>query len=722
MQGSLARSLLLAPGPLAVGLLIGTLILTSQAQGQEHGVCLPPRAGETLAALLQGPELHEKFGGRVEVRRAAIEGDRIRLELGPAGSGKLELELLPLQASGIEPCGRWFGYRLPADATPEQADLGGEVARWVDGHYPDDPWVKCNPAGGTQASGGSGLRIPTGCVSWFVAAILALLLGLGVRNDRACAAGRWIATWLDRTAWYWLGALLLGMAVARLAHLDIALDADYTTQRLFFGSLDWGDILAHRYEDQRHPQLFYLILHAFLWIGHEPWVVRLPAAIFSLTTAVALFVLARRYLGEARALGCVLVLSLSTAFLFHSRDVSDVTLFLTLAILAWDAFLRCAERLTLGRAVYLALAEIGMLYSYYMGVLVLAAQVGALAWAALRGPAHPRRGLWATMGLVMLACVPFWIDFGNLIRADLATRQVAAAYPQHLWGERQAGEFGVDVLRQLFPAGLGMVPAALAAALGLWRWLRAFRRQPAGRLMVCLLVMAALVIGLGVSLVRMKPYYVIYLLPLVALWIACGVLGFPAGSGPVPGQGARWPAAARGVLGLACLAGLVSTYQAEAWVNYQRDSHAAYAKLGEYVRAHGGADLVVADPDSMHTILLYYLFPGPLEAYRTCRRSAALPVRCTHQGHELVNLTSMPRLKAGWEAASLERFRGLRRPLWFVHSSRFSNPALEAELASTCELQATFDHLRLLRCPVSTQGRPPGTTAGDSAGPEGLAR
>ena len=504
---------------------------------------------------------------------------------------------------------------------------------------------------------------------------------------------------VERRGWLVLLILLIPAAFLRLACLDIPFEADYMTQRLFFGSLDIGDILAHRYEDQRHPQLFYLLLHFFLYFGHSEWIARLPAVLFSLGSAVALFALARPYLGAARSLVCVVLLLLSASYFEHSRDVGDISLFIMLSLIACHLFLRCLQEPTLRRLILLGLVETAMFYTYYMAVLVACAQLVVMLVHA-RSRRHLK--LWAALGAAALLAVPAFIDFITLVVADMGTRQVARQFPGHMWGDTAAMQLLSQFAALLMPTTLFGVLTPILAIAGLLRWGRRSWKRPEFLLLAVLLVVSLIVIGLAVVLVRLRPYYLLFLLPAFLLFVVTGSLGL-AGTGGRPGTlGRVVRALCWALLGLVVFAHAndLSRHAPHVMSSAGRDH---FRRVGQVIQsAPGGAeaDIVAADPDMLHTILVYYCFPEPLRMYRNCDRRDK-PARCRLDTRLFVALTEMARMQAGWEQQAVERLQELSgRPFWFVYTDRFRNQPLLNHIRGRCRPYGEWPPLTLFHCPA----------------------
>jgi hypothetical protein len=225
-------------------------------------------------------------------------------------------------------------------------------------------------------------------------------------------------------------------------------------------------------------------------------------------------------------------------------------------------------------------------------------------------------------------------------------------------------------------------------------------------LLLGLLLSAAAIIAVGVFWVRLKPYYLIYLLPMFLVLLVAGGTGMPD-----PGEGGpRRPVRRLGKSAAAVL--LMLSFWAygvdSVWalVHFNSDdSHDHYRRLAHQVLSSGVPDLVVGDPECLHTILLYYLMPEPLQMYRTCRWAASPAVSCSWKGRRLVMLTQMTTLTDGWEPNSVRRFREFRREgLWFVYTHRFENQPLLDVLQAECQAQGQWDHLDLFWC-AAADGR-----------------
>ncbi|MBW2523473.1 MAG: glycosyltransferase family 39 protein [Deltaproteobacteria bacterium] len=554
-------------------------------------------------------------------------------------------------------------------------------------------------------------RYPTAAWPWLCVLLGAACVGLRRREKTR----RWLGSahaWVERRPWPWLLALLIGMAALRAPHLDAPFTFDALTQRLLFGSLDITDIIAHRYADQRHPQLYYLLLHVFLWFGHGEAVARLPALLLSLAAAATLFALARPALGAVGALAATALLGLNVSFLAFSREVGDLTLFCFLVLLSTLLLLRFLRTPRRRTAIGFAAAEVGMLYAYYLAPLVVCAHAVVLA---LHGRQRRHRDGWtallAALGLGVMALV----DLVGLVRTDTGIRGVARVFPEHVWGERSMVELWAQLGAHLAPSVELLLVVTLLTAAGVIRLAPRPWRSPLATAVVGITVLATVAVGLAVPLVRLKPYYLLFVLPFLLLLVMAGCLGARSTGQPARAtpngddRSGGWRAELGSGVGVGLLALLVGGYGADLAyrldTTYQPFDAPRFRALGERIRREPGPRVVIADPNSLHTILLYYGFPEPLAMYRTC----ALPqdgggTQCHYGDQHLVTLTALPYMTEGWDQRSRQRFDEARAlgPSWVVYATWFANEPLREELDATCEVEASYakNHALLLyRCP-----------------------
>ncbi|RLB64754.1 MAG: hypothetical protein DRI90_03850 [Deltaproteobacteria bacterium] len=511
--------------------------------------------------------------------------------------------------------------------------------------------------------------------------------------------------------WPWVAAIVVGMAALRLVHLDTPFSIDAMTQRVFFGSIDPSAILAHDYHDQRHPQLFYLILHGVQWLGHDEAIVRLPAVVFSLAAAVVLFRLAQRVLDPGPALVVTLLLGLNVAFLSHSREVGDLTLFTLLALLSTLLLVRALSRPKPWAIGAFALVEGAMFYAYYLAILVALAHGVALL---IHGRSRRRRPVAWGLALALVVALPSLRRLYQLAFADRDMRGVAEAFPTHVWGERSSIELLAQLGGLIAPSMEALVVVVAVALVGAFRLADRPWRSVVGLVAGLTIVISTTVVGAAVVLVRLKPYYLLFILPWVLLFAVAGCAG-RSQKDRAPNSGSIGMLRRDG-LGVAVLAYLVGAYATDlsqrAGAIFEPSNRPRFDDLGEAIKRHGSPTVVIADPNYLHTIVLYYAFADPLALYRSCHiDDAGGGTQCHRSGDHLITLTLLPQMRDGWEQQSLTLLAAAQRgrPSWVVYTDRFENLPLLTRLQAGCELNGTFGDagaLRLFRCPASPSAQP----------------
>ena len=233
--------------------------------------------------------------------------------------------------------------------------------------------------------------------------------------------------------------------------------------------------------------------------------------------------------------------------------------------------------------------------------------------------------------------------------------------------------------------------------------------------MVAVTLLGGGLLTVGVFFLRLNAYYLVFLIPLLTTLVVGGGLGYPRNEGLVsqtpdkhPEQQGTAPLSSSFLFAtgaaLTLFVGLASAQQLSTRLQggaLTRRSH-AFKKLGAFIKQRKTPRLVVSDPDCLHTILLYYAFPHPVETYQTCRFTNATPVRCRHKGWELRALTSMGSMETGWAREAVARLRRLQdRSFWYVKTERFPNPSLTKIIQRRCKKRGRWGPLTLFECPPS---------------------
>lgn len=496
----------------------------------------------------------------------------------------------------------------------------------------------------------------------------------------------------------WLTAILGLMFVARIPFLGEPFSVDAETQRLFFASLDVSDILAHRYADARHPQLSYLIAHPFVTLSHAEAVARLPAALASLAAAAGAYAVARLRLSAISALAAAALVGASLPLLEHSCTVSDVPLFA--ALVAWStyALVRALEAPGIRVAVAVGLLEVAMFYTYYFAPVVA---ICHLAVALVHGRTRRHLPVWIAGGVALLAATPALGDLMDLVAADRQARAAAEAFPAHLWGQESA----VSLLPQivgLLGANEIATPLLVLAALGVVRLARRPWRDALSLALPLIAVTTVATLAATATSVRLKPYYALYLLPLVAALVAAGCFGRRAE------DRTGWRRALAEGLGVAALSLVLLSqllHQSKLAPHVMRQPEQdRFARLGYYLRTTDGPSTIIADPDNLHTLLVYYALDAPKTAYRTCAYDDTGVLRCSGAKRQLLFLSSLGSLEGRWRQRAVEKLRQAQTvPTRVIYTHRFPNVDLREELTERCRLEASFGtraELEVYDCPA----------------------
>ncbi len=592
--------------------------------------------------------------------------------------------------------------------------------------------------------GKSTLQPKAGLVSILIPACLFMLLFVTTTRSKAYALLKNIESFFDRRPLPFLFAIMVGSALILASSLYAPFDADYMTQRVFFGSLELGRIITHDYPDSRHPPLFYLILSPFHLLGPNEWIMRLPAALFGIASIAMLFFFLRRSFGGFRSLTATAFAAFSVPFLRHAGDVSDITLFTFLCLASSHVFFLLMEsesedgiqkpalpeqqkgfveivRTTAGKIfprynessfkllILWIFLETAMLWSYYLAPGVVAAH---LLTALIYKRKPQGKAVLRTFPVIALLAAPvLWSGF-KAIAADFVTRTTAREFPLHIWGDKtplQLWEVWVELLASSTSTALVVFFLAAAGAI---RWMSKTEHRPKAFFTSVLTSGGILFLGIGVLWLRLNAYYLVFLLPIFAALLTAGSMGLPDQAVSPVSKPRRLShktiglplhkaffVGLSGALGLyAALAhGMRLHSEVSEQTLYRRND--AFSRAGEFMRS--GPKTIVTDPDCLHTILLYYTFDDPVKGYRTCRFTPSMPVHCSHRDRELYALTAMGSMEHGWEKTAIQRFHSIFRKtksFRYVRTDRFPNPELTRIVEKKCKKERSWPPLTVYLC------------------------
>lgn len=470
-----------------------------------------------------------------------------------------------------------------------------------------------------------------------------------------------------------VGALLLALGLAlRLPALDLPFVHDQDVQRMFTGHSSLLDIATTVGLVDRHPPLYFFILHAAQGFGQSEAAGRAPAALAGALAGPAVLI-ATKMVGRpigAAAVIAALAVTVSPTLIAASREVSEIPLYGLLLVAASASLVAALAVPRTGRLAALAASHGMALWTYYLAPFLVAAHAALLAVCRA-----DRRTVGALGAGVLLGAPALLLAAATLCR-DWSAREVARAFPTLAWGQHTPLQMLVDI-GHLLVAAFGRpfwILLSGAAALGL------FRRQLAAATPMLGVVATLLGIVCLSPIARVQAYYAVTVLPLATLPFAA--LSDPASRST---RRAWW----------ATLVGLVmltwAPLLAGARTLYLPDADAFMPRFASAIAARPERTVVtVAHYD--RTILAYYL-----------ARREGRPIDWFHvdasPDKRLEPLVLVHGLDPASERHALERLAVLRaeEPILVIERDAFLLPGV-ADLLSTCEPLLQAPTARLVRC------------------------
>lgn len=318
---------------------------------------------------------------------------------------------------------------------------------------------------------------------------------------------------LPRGAWL-VAVLLFALGFAlRAPRLDVPFAHDQDVQRLFTGSLPVRHILTGEGLEDRHPPLYFLVLHWVQIFGQSEAVNRLPAVVASALAGPALLWAVYSMCGAVGSTAVVtaLLLTIAPELIAQSRQVSEIPLYALMLLAATTALVTSLGEPRRLRLVTLALAHGLAMSTYYLTPFVWAAHAAVLAWWR---PLH-RRVLWAFAAGIVLGLPALALGGVTLLR-DWGARDVARAFPALAWGEHTPLRLAAQMVRMI----VGMTGGPFAALAALAMIIGILRRS----LPVVAATAGAAGTFAGIALLstiaRVQDYYITAIVPLIALAVA----------------------------------------------------------------------------------------------------------------------------------------------------------------------------------------------------------
>jgi len=470
----------------------------------------------------------------------------------------------------------------------------------------------------------------------------------------------------------------LGLAL-RVANLDLPFSHDQDVQRVFTGALPLSEILTGKGLEDRHPPLYFVVLHAAGIVGRSEAAMRLPAAIAGAMIGPAIVWGARLVRGRAGAVGAVmgLVVAVSPSLVDHARQVSEIPLFGLLTVLTCVLAVRSSEKPTRLAQIGLAVTTALSAWTYYLAPLVIAGVLGGLVAARSRS-----RAAIVSMGIGALFGAPAFVLLGVTALRDHGARDVAERFPDLAWGHRAplpmlVGEFG-EAIRCVGPGVPLLAFVALLVGLRSPRW--------SGSIVAALVsLVTALGVALASKVARVQTYYFAAVAPTLALSVAL-----------VPRTWARswsWT-----IFGVAALSMMVAAPWPSARRTYLPDADAFMPRFTKFVMTRPEARVVtVAHYDA--TLFAYYLerAVGAPVSWPRSDASGAFVVPGTDK--RIVPLVKVHAMEEGSDEAARERLVAViaEGPTLVIERDAFVLGPVHDELAR-CEVLMEAPSGRLYTC------------------------
>lgn len=482
-------------------LAMGALLVEGEGRAAERPLTLP----DLLAPLVPGAEVAEGFvlssPHRGEEHDIQLQARRTR----DGATTVVELHVLDR--------GRWSGIRetehygvaweLPrSTATRDESEAVAERLAQVIRRNDVGPGVPVDMLALTRdapiSRAAALLQRVSGVRGWCLGLLLVLVT--------------WALATLPRGAAL-VSVFLFGLGLAlRLPHLDVPFVRDQDVQRVFTGHASLWDIFTGVGLRDRHPPLYFAVLHGAQLFGQSEAVVRMPAVLSGALMGPAL-VAAAATLGRRVALAAVIALVPTVAFAFvaYSREVSSLPFYALVLVLFATSVAKHHETGARGWRIAVSVSVAVALFTYYtavfpvLAVLMLLLRLGPPSAGTRRAVLS---GCVAGSPALLLAVVTFFRDRGARLAAET---QAAVA-----WGDRGAAGTAAAMADVIYEA-VGAAVLVLAVAAGA----AALRRRDSA-VLVPLVVGFATFLGIAAlsPVARVQPYYVMGVVPVLLLALA----------------------------------------------------------------------------------------------------------------------------------------------------------------------------------------------------------
>ncbi len=220
----------------------------------------------------------------------------------------------------------------------------------------------------------------------------------------------------------WMIPILLLAFLLRIAYLD-AQGLWWDEAFSFSMSVaDLGSLMENAVHYRVHPPLYYTLLHFWLALGHDEFLLRFFSVLFGMISVSITYLTARLVGGERLAVLAALLLAVSPFNIWYSQEVRMYSLTTMLVLAAMAAFLRLLRDDTLPNWAAYGLLTLLALYSDYLHLFVTLGQAVFLVVLRRRYGALLRKWFYSmiVVGVLFLPWVVAVFSTGGFYSASIS--------------------------------------------------------------------------------------------------------------------------------------------------------------------------------------------------------------------------------------------------------------------------------------------------------------
>jgi mannosyltransferase len=324
------------------------------------------------------------------------------------------------------------------------------------------------------------------------------------------------------------GILTLAAALrfAQLGHNSVWFDEAYLVK---LALVKWPDLLSAFGTAEFHPPLQYALVKAWIGVaGVSDTAIRIPSACVSLLSVALTYALARRFVAEDVSLLSAFLVAVSPFAVMAGQDAKMYALLGTLTLASTLVLVQCVEDGRLFRWVLYLAAVTAMLYTHYLGFLVVIAHGAWMAsyerrlfwrWAAAFAAAGLLFAPWIPTLFTQLGRTPTWGPGDAVGLRDLSQLLGLFAFGGSLLG--MPSFFFIDSSRPPIEQLIILLPFLVVT----WRGATALASDR--RALACLGAPVVLAIGVPFAISLARPAFSArwfsFLVPFYAMVVAQGV-------------------------------------------------------------------------------------------------------------------------------------------------------------------------------------------------------